>query len=173
MNIDEIKTQEDFEKGYEEFKRKFPDYREPRPIECLKLVMRKEYAEEILKGEKTVEFRAFSEHYMKRLNDNDVVDFMNKYYGTESEDGVMYYAQMVRPVRIIHFYSYSNTWHLDVECDWNSFVCVTDKDVRFLNERFGCHELDDMLAEMNARGETERPMFFAFACGKVTDTDLR
>lgn len=173
MLKDEIKTQEQFEKGFAEFKKKYPEYKDAKPIERLNLIMRKEFAMQILKGEKKMEFRAFSEYYCNRLVDKDINNFMNKYFGTEHEDEVFFYANYVRPVKIIHFHNYSNSWHLDVECERNDFVTLTDGDVKFLNEEYGCHELDDMLNDFNKRKEENRPLFFYFSCGKVIDTNLQ
>ena len=147
MLKDEIKTQEQFDKGLAEFKKKYPEYKDAKPIERLNLIMRKEFAMQILRGEKNVEFRAFSEHYINRLIDKDLDNFIAKYLGTENEDEVCFYTNHVRPVKVIHFHNYSNSWHLDVECERNDFVSLTDGDVKFLNEEYGCHELDDMLKD--------------------------
>ena len=43
------------------------------PLEVLNLVMRKQFAQEILEGKKKIEFRAFSEHYSSRLYDKEVL----------------------------------------------------------------------------------------------------
>ena len=173
MLKDEIKTREEYEKKLTEFKKKYPEYKGPKPIECLNLIMRKDYAVQILKGEKDVEFRAFSVHYCDRLNDKDVENFMNKYYGTKDEEDVMYFAKMVRPVKKIRFHNYSNSWFLELFCKKNGYVCLTNEDVQFLNDALGCHELDKMLADFNKRRESNRPLFFFFVCGKVIDTNLQ
>lgn len=46
------------------------------PIEVLDLVMRREFAEAILSGEKKVEVRNGSEHYFNRLTDKKVNQWM-------------------------------------------------------------------------------------------------
>lgn len=172
MLKDEIKTQGEFDKALAEFKKKYPEYKGPKPIECLNLIMRKEFAVQILKGEKKVELRAYSEHYQDRLNDRDVVNFMNKHYGTENEDEVMFFSKMVRPVKKIHFHNYSNSWFLDVDCEQADFICLTNDDVKYLNDTYDCHELDEMLADFNKRREANRPLFFYFVCGKVLETNI-
>ena len=48
----------DFKTMQEEFYSSHPDCPRPKEIEVLNLIMRREHAEEIIKGEKPVEFRA-------------------------------------------------------------------------------------------------------------------
>lgn len=166
MNYKDIKTKEEFEKAKAEYMAKNPALHEAKPVECLNLLLRKEFALQILNGEKIVEFRAFSEHYCDRLIDKDVDNWMQEHIDDEE---AMFFANHVRPVKKIHFHNYNNSWTLDVECERNDFVAVTNKDVEFLNKAYDCHELDDMLDNFNKKKEKNRPFFFFFALGKVLD----
>lgn len=64
-------TDEQYFAAQDEFEKK---YGAPRcePIKVLDLIMRREFAEAILNGEKKVEVRNGSEHYMNRLTDKKV-----------------------------------------------------------------------------------------------------
>ena len=56
-----------------------------KPIEVLDLIMRREFAEEILSGEKKVEIRKCSDHYFNRLTDKNVDAWMNEHRDAELE----------------------------------------------------------------------------------------
>lgn len=162
------------EQGYAQqmqaFRAKYPNYKDAEPIESLNLIMRKEFAQQIIDGMKKVEFRAYSDNYVSRLYDKDVLKFMQMH---KNEPDVLDMCEPLRIVKNIHFHNYNNTWHLDVECTMNDVVGVTDEDVAFLQSEYGCHELDDVLAQQNAIKSERRPMYFYFVIGKVIDTDLR
>lgn len=167
MDYKEIKTNEEYKKAKAEYMAKNPALKDAKPIECMNLLLRKEFAKQILRGEKKVEFRAFSEHYINRLIDQDVDNWMLDHI---DDDEAMFFANHVRPVKKIHFHNYNNSWTLDVECTFNDYVAVVDKDVKFLQENFDCHELDEQLDDFNKRKEENRPLYFFFALGKVIDS---
>ena len=118
--------QNDYASRLKEFKAKFPNYKEAEPVECLNLIMRKEFAKQILEGKKKLEFRGYTDHYISRLYDNDVLKFMQLY---KNEPEVLAMCEPLRMVEKIHFHNYNDTWHLDVECTMNEVVGVTDADV--------------------------------------------
>jgi hypothetical protein len=156
--------------NYSEFRAKYPDYVEPQPIECLNLIMKKQFAQQILNGEKKLEFRAMSEHYANRLTDDKVNSFINAHAGEEEFEEVWgEFVQIVRPVKKIHFHNYNNSWYLDVECKSNDVVCAVRSDIEYLNEKFGCHELDELCNQLDTRKEQNRPVFYYFECGEVLD----
>lgn len=139
-------------------------------VEVLNLVMRKVFAQEILNGRKKVEFRAYSQHYLNRLYDKKVLDYMHLHRG---EQDIIDECDPLRPVKKLHFHNYENTWFLDVECTLNDIIAVTDEDVKYLQEEYGCHELDEQLTQLNATKAENRPMYFYFVIGDVIDTNLR
>lgn len=169
MSIDEIKTQEEFEKAKAEFLAKHPELPKVKDVDRLNLIMRKEFALQILKGEKKVEFRAFSQHYTDRLMDKDMANWMADHQGKELDD---FEISAARQVYTIHFHNYSNSWYLDVECTENEVCAPLPGWVEFFNT-LGCHELDEMTADFEKRNEEMRPLFFYFVLGKVIDTNLK
>lgn len=166
MNYKDIKTKEEFIAAKAEYMKKNPALHEAKPVECLNLLLRKEFALQILNGEKKVEFRAFSEHYCGRLIDKDVDNWMQDHIDDEE---AMFFANQVRPVKKIHFHNYNNTWTLDVECLKNDYVAPIKKDVEYLNNTWGCHELDKQCESFDKKKTTERPLYFFFALGKILE----
>lgn len=144
----------------------------PKPIDCLNLIMHKEFAEQILHGEKVLEFRAYTQHYVSRIIDKDVDNYVAS-KNVEQDSDLFTFADVVRPVLKIHFHNYNNSWHLDVECTNNFIMPCARKWVENIQKNFGCHEMDDMLADLEKRKAKDRPLFFVFVCGKVLDTDLK
>lgn len=140
------------------------------PLEVLNLVMRKQFAQEIIQGKKKIEFRAYSEHYSSRLYDKEVLQYMQLH---KNESEIIDQCDPLREVRAIHFHNYDNTWFLDCECELNDVVAVTDDDVKYLQDEYGCHDLDEQLSQLKAVGENNRPMYFYFVLGKVINTNLQ
>ena len=139
------------------------------PLEVLNLVMRKQFAQEILEGKKRVEFRAYSEHYSSRLYDKEVLQYMQLH---KDEPEIIDQCDPLREVQSIHFHNYDNTWFLDCECELNDIVAVTDEDVQYLNEEYDCHDLDEQLTQLKAIGEDNRPLYYYFVLGRIVKTNL-
>ena len=160
-----------FEAARKQFFETHPDVPRPEPIECLNLIMKRVYAEEILAGTKTVEVRAYSQHYCDRLYDKKVLEFEDKHWDDELlRLQMLDFNDSVRAVKKIHFHNYNETWSMDVECVDNNTVVVEDEQVKFLQDEYNCHEFDEMLATLNRKHEDKRPIFFYFALGKVLET---
>ena len=150
-----------------------PDVPRPKPVECLNLIMRKEFAEEIIKGTKTVEVRSYSNHYCDRLYDKDVLAYEDAHWDDDLLRMQMIdFNDSVRAVKKIHFHNYNNSWFLDVECVDNNTVLLVDEQVKYLQDEYNCHEFDEELARLNKRRANERPIYFYFAIGKILDTNL-
>jgi len=164
-------TQEQWQAKREAFFAAHPDLPRPKDIECLNLIMKKDFALKILHGEKKVEFRAYGKHYHERLIDKDVANYIEKHPELPQEE-IDEFVDVFRRVKKIHFYNYNNSWHLDVKCDDNYILAVTRPNVEWLQTEFNCHEFDEMLADFERRKDNLRPLVFYFVCGEVIDTNL-
>lgn len=161
--------EESYSDVIERIKKKYPDFREAAEIECLDLIMRKEFAQEILAGNKTVELRAGSDHYGRRLMDLEVFKFISDHADDPDVRDCVY---SVKKVKTIHFHNYNNSWFLDVECVHNDVTTVAMENVLPIHQEFGCQELVDMAKDFENVPNEEKPNFFYFAIGKILKTDL-
>lgn len=168
-------NKEEYEAQVMEFQEKYPDFKPAKDIEVLNLVMTRKNAKEIIEGKKKVEFRAYSDHYVGRLFDRNVLDFLKNHDGDEKveqaiEDGIV---DPLRIVRKIHFHDYNNSWYLDVDVSVNDNLAITKEDVEMLNNLYDCHEMDRMLRSLELQKEKERPLYFFFVIDKITGTNLK
>ena len=151
-------------------------YRAPQcePIEVLDLIMRREFAEEILSGKKKVEVRQGSDFYLNRLTDKKVDKWMTVHRNDPDMNMEAFNEFMcaTRPVLRIHFHDYNKSWFLDVECTENALIPVTKQNVLDLQDRFDCHEFDEILAYFEQKDEVERPIYYYFAIGDILETNL-
>ena len=163
-------TAEEFDAAREAYIKNHPEFIEAKDVECLNLPMKKEYALQILRGTKPLEFRAYSDFYISRLIDKRVSDFIDSHM---DDDEVLMFYNDIRQVKKIHFYNYAKTWYLDIECDFNDVFQLTRPDIEFLHSEYGVHDFDKDLEMFEQAGEEQRPFFFYFVCGKVLGTNLK
>jgi hypothetical protein len=164
-----IMNKEDYIKEYNAFYKKYPDCPQSEVIDSLSLIMKKENAEAIKRGKKSVEFREFKKYYGDKIFDKAVSEYIaanqtNPDLRQALEKGIV---SSIKIVNNLHFHNYNNSWEMDVECISNGIISITPEDIHFLQERFNCHELDNMLSTYKNYGD-EPPLLFYFACGKVT-----
>lgn len=167
----EFKNEEEFTAAFKKFYGSHPEAPLPEDVECLDLIMKKVYAEQILAGTKKLEFREYKEFYIKRLIDSNVAKYIRAHADDEE---VMTFCNDIRLVKKIHFHDYNKSWFLDVECDFVDLFSITKEDIEYLQEEYGCHDFDEDLRRMDAMNvpEDRRPLLFYLVCGKVIDTNL-
>lgn len=156
-----------------EFYRKHPDCPRPEPLDRLALPLKREYAEAIVAGTKTVEFREVKPHYSNRILDKHVMAWRDLHdQDTSIPDEEYECADPIRQVRVIHFYDYNGTWSLDVAIKRTGLITITEADIQMLQRDFHCHDYDADPARLAAMGipESERPALFYFAIDRVLDS---
>ena len=168
--MNKFKTVEEFTAAMQKFFDERPVAPVAREVECLNLIMKREYAEQILAGTKKLEFRSYSKHYCDRLIDREVADYIKTHI---DDDEVMTFCNDIRQVKRIHFHNYNNSWFLDVECDLNDVFCIKKSDIDFLHEQYDCHDYDDDLEYFESNNIEARPYIFYFVMGKVLGTNLK
>lgn len=139
-------------------------------VEAYDLLMKKEYALEILSGKKRVEFRSFTDHYISRFMDREAMK-RNKAKGNPTIEELR--EEVRTDIEYIHFHNYNNSWYLDVEIEGIGYCFVDSQDIGPLAEEF-----DDFKAYIEDAKKNdqlppdERPMMFYIVLAEVVATNL-
>lgn len=140
-------------------------------VEAYDLLMKKEYALEILSGKKRVEFRSFTDHYISRFMDKEAMK-RNKAKGNPTIEELR--EEVRTDIEYIHFHNYNNSWYLDVAIEGIGYCFVDSQDIAPLAEEF-----DDFKAYIEDAKKydqlppDERPMMFYIVLAEVVATNLQ
>lgn len=146
-------------------KKNYPNFPYPQPVECLNLLLRKEFGKQIVAGTKKVEWRDFSEHYYNRLIDKKLLDFLVNHKNDEKL--LELYPTAIRPVKKIHFHNYNETWWIDVKVKENNIVQTTDAGIKILHEKYGIYDVDDENEKAKKDGNDWFPIYFFFILEEI------
>ncbi|MBR3566870.1 MAG: ASCH domain-containing protein [Salinivirgaceae bacterium] len=168
--------------------KQFPELnamRQRRTIKCLDLTLRREYAEQIAAGTKTVEYRWPIPFWNSKLENPEIDAFLDKNADsliglikkhipdidadTASDNTIAKILPLVNRVETIHFHNYNpNGWRLTVECTYNNF-CTPDNEGREWLHTFGSYEQDAEFDEWERNGPPieEREGYYFFAIGRI------
>lgn len=129
------------------------------------LVLTKQNAYAIMTGAKTIEFRKFSEFYIKRLA---IVtkDGKKQDISTDKE-------YQGRPIHCIHFHDYNQTWSLDVAIEAVDIMAIHPANNNYFHER-GCYEMDSLINEVKDKEPHDEEVVWSFCIPirKIIQTTL-
>lgn len=140
------------------------------PKEAFNLILRREYAEQILAGSKTVEFRSDSDYYFDMFVDKEIAEHNKANGAVYGDDNWEFWF---KDVRYIHFHNYNNTWFLDVAIKEIGQFMLDSEDVEYYAEDYP--DFAELLAQAQANDKLPieaRPMMYFLAIDKVIDTNL-
>lgn len=162
-------TKEELEtiREVKEIHKKHPDLPLSKPIEVLNLIMKREFAEEIVRGEKILEFRSVSDFYWKRLVDKEMDEYLLKH--TDDKLLMKHFPIGIRPVHRIHFFNYNKTWSLDVEVLENWILTIDKVGIEILHKEYNCNDWDEVYEDAKKAGDNLYPQIFYFHVGKILE----
>lgn len=129
-----------------------------RQAESFDLIMRKEFAYQIIEGVKKIEFRAVSDFYISR--------FLRK-----QSDGQLEYKD---DIEYLHFHDYNKSWFLDVHIEGVRHKPLHPASADFFHS-YGHYELDEDMQEFAKFSEDDPenvPLIFCIPVDAIVNTDL-
>lgn len=144
------------------------------PIDQLHLIVSREEANEILQGKRKVIVRPFSDVYFNCLTDHNVDKWMTIHRDSFGMDMEAFNEFMCAtcPVLKLHLYDEQESWFIDTTCVENALVSANQKNVRDLNNRYRCKDLNRMVmgVESGRFAENEN-LYYYFVVGDVLGTE--
>lgn len=139
-------------------------------VEAYDLLMKKEFAMEILQGKKTIEFRSFTDHYITRFMDRSVIQ-RNRDNNRDMNDPE--FENEFNDIWYIHFHNYNNSWYLDVAIETIGMCIVDSYDInRLMQEYPGFAELQEDARKNDELPDDEKPMVFYLVLAEIVGTNL-
>lgn len=140
-------------------------------VEAYDLLLKKEYALEILSGKKKVEYRSFSNFYQERFFDKEIVA-RNKKNNRKMSD--VDFENEFKDIWYIHFHNYNNSWYLDVAIETLGMCIMDSQDINALAEEYPTY-FDDVIEEARQNDKLpvmDRPMMFYIVLDEIVGTNL-
>lgn len=150
-------------KRYERFLNEHPDLPKKVDVFCLKHIVTKQYAEEVIAGKKRIELFEFNDGNKDCLYDKEMQKYMHEHDILDWE-----FVSPLRRVRRIRYQDAEASWYVDVSIKYNDVMQMTEEDVRFIKEQFGWLEGDKCLERYKGVSQEQRPYFFFFVVDNVT-----
>lgn len=133
---------------------------------CFDLILQKKFAYAMLTGQKTIEFRAQTPHYLSRFCTPETVAQFKKGKITDFKTKRCFF---------VHFHDYNATWFLDVAIEAVDFMAASDKNLAYFHDH-KCHEVDSLIAENIEKGvkldDPEMQWFFCLPITAIINTNL-
>lgn len=120
--------------------------------EAYDLVMRRENAQAIIDGKKTIEIRSFNSHYMSLFYDKE------KRKNFDPSD--LNAEEPFKDIQFVRFHNYNYSWYLDVQIDEIGSVILDKTGIMGLQRDFNYHELDSEIERYKDTPEEEIPIVF-------------
>ena len=141
-------------------------------VEAYDLLLQKKYALDIIQGKKKIEVRSFSDHYISRFLDKEVMKRNDANNRKPFDDD--YENEIREDVQYIHFHNYNNSWYLDVAIEGIGMCVVDSQDIEPLAEDFP--EMAAYLPDAKKNDELpeeDKPMIFYIVLAEVVGHNLQ
>jgi hypothetical protein len=146
-------------------------------LECISLALRRVFAEQILRGEKTIETRFDNSLISSIMSDKEAEarfmqilknskmsinkfnkltdEQMNKWLSKLSDEDIQFFEQDnggAKKVEAIHFYDrHAGKWELNVLVDENGFSSLLQREMEYLQNKYGFHDFDSDIDEAETK----------------------
>ena len=146
-------------------------------VEALPLIMRKEFAQQIVDGTKKFEVRDCSPFYDRIFLNPAKKEEFAKFLKTGEHPNKKAWLDMHYYTRDtndndfpgwVHFHNYSNSWSLDVEIV-DVDLAVADENYNSILNHIGCHELDEMVKE--CENEETLSLYYIITLGNIVNRE--
>jgi hypothetical protein len=133
-------------------------------VEAYSLLMRKEYALDIISGKKTLEIRSFNSHYVDMFTDKEQLAKNEELRKAGKDDECV---EPFKPTSYARFHNYNYSWVLDVEIDEIGISTVCKEDIEELAEDFNFHDYDNEWQQYEHLDDDEKPVFYWLHIKKI------
>lgn len=157
---------------------RYPECPRPKHIHRFDWVISKQIAMDIDNGQRECVVEPYMPELDATLIDSKAESFYNWALKNHVEEAVnnhnIIYSDDVS-IETIHFHDKDNTWHLDVDCDYNGHLIATSEAVDEKRDSIGLRDLDDIVRILDKARipEEGRPMFFYFHVEAIISTNLK